>query len=400
MNASSATRRTAPIPGLAASFVVMTATAAAAAATPAAAPPASPQWPAPPANGEMGFVISTFGVAVYPGKDACPSGLSPMVRDNFLTTVSAEERERLQKPENEPELTQRWKAYGFSPDKRMNVCANYDKFDDHPLYKMVQSKVAYGVNLEDATGAKAHDPYVCPHEKFVSPAGAKGIDNQYYRAVGCERNWRAADGGVGADMVIGYKNALMSDYTIVMLLRNVHSFVRDDNVEVILATSPDKPIADTKQNFIRNASYQVTPNPHWRNVLHGHIINGVLTTDPADIVLQRQLGNKPRVHTIPIDWDFDRSRLQLTLKPDGTVDGILGGYVPLITFMFQQIGGGPGSVVVADIDCASQFLTIKAMADGERDPKTNQCHRISTAMHVEAVPAFVFDHTTTTAQAK
>src|SRR5579862_2247701 len=124
MNAGSATRRTAPITGLVASFVVMTATAAGAPAADSptvAAPPASPQWPAPPANGEMGFVISTFGVAVYPGKDACPNGLSPMVRDNFLTTVSAEERERLQKPENEPELTQRWKAYGFSPDKRMNV---------------------------------------------------------------------------------------------------------------------------------------------------------------------------------------------------------------------------------------------------------------------------------------
>jgi hypothetical protein len=329
--------------------------------------------------------------------DACPNGLSNMVRDNFLSTLPAAERARLLKPENEPELTKDWKAYGFSPDHRMNVCANYDKFD-HPLYKTVQNKIAYGLTLDGDSGGKPSDPYFCAHEKFVSPTGEKGVDNQYYRALGCERNWRAADGGVGADMAIGYRNALMSDYTIVMILRNVHSLVNDDNVEVVLASSQDRPIVDTQQNFIRNASYQVTTNPHWRNVLHGHIVNGVLTTDSKEIVLERQLGVHPR--GVPTDWNFARSRLQLTIRPDGTLDGVLGGYVPLTAFMLQQIGGGAGTVTVADIDCASQYRTIQALADGERDPATGQCHRISSAMHVEAVPAFVFDHTTTTAAAK
>jgi hypothetical protein len=375
-----------------ATFMILMASGAA-----SAGPATSAQLPALPASGEMGFVISTFGVAVHPGKEACPNGLSNMVRDNFLSTLPPAERERLLKPENEPELTKDWKAYGFSPDHRMNVCANYDKFD-HPLYKTVQNKIAYGLNLDGDSSGKPNDPYVCPHEKFTSPMGEKGIDNQYYRALGCERNWRAADGGVGADMAMGYKNSLMSDYTIVMILRNVHSLVNDDNVEVILASSRDKPIVDTQQNFIRNASYQVTTNPHWRNVLHGHIVNGVLTTDPKDVVLERQLGVRPR--GVPTDWDFARSRLQLAFKPDGTLDGIVGGYVPLTAFMLQQIGGGAGTVTVADIDCASQYLTIKALADGERDATTGQCHRISSAMHIEAVPAFVFDQTTTTADAK
>jgi hypothetical protein len=376
-----------------ASFMILMASGAT-----GAAPPASAQLPAPPANGEMGFVFSTFVDAVYPGmQDACPNGTANMVRDNFLSTLPPAERERLLKPENEPELTKDWKAYGFSPDHRMNVCGNYDKFD-HPLYKTVQSKIAYGVNLDgDASGESPHDPYVCPHQKFTSPMGEKGIDNQYYRAMGCERNHRGPDGKIG-DILIGDKSALMSDYTIVMILRNVHSLVNDDNVEVILASSQDKPIVDTQQNFIRNASYQVTTNPHWRNVLHGHIVNGVLTTDPKDVVLERQLGNRPR--GVPTDWNFARSRLQFAFKPDGTLDGVIGGYVPLIMYMLQAIGGSAGSVTVADIDCASQYRTIKALADGERDPATGQCNRISSAMHIEAVPAYVFDHSTTTADVK
>jgi hypothetical protein len=348
----------------------------------------APQLPKPPANGEMAFVISNLLPAVYPGKDACPNGTANMVRDNFLSTVSPAERARLLKPENEPELTAKWKAYGFSADHRMNVCANYDKFD-HPLYKTVQSKIAYGLDLDNDASGKPNDPYVCPHQNFVGPTGEKGVDNQAYRALGCERNERAADGGVGGD-VSGYRSFLMSDYTIVMILRNVHSLVNDDNVEVIFASSPNQPITDSQQNFIHDASYQVTTNPRWRNVLHGHIHNGVLQTDTHDIVLTRPigLGGSRGLHQ---EWDFARGRVEFTFKPDGTLDGVIDGYAPLTMMMQYEIYGGAGTVTVADDDCASKYRTLKAMADGERDPKTGQCNRISTVLKLEAVPAFVFD---------
>jgi hypothetical protein len=235
----------------------------------------------------------------------------------------------------------------------------------------------------------------------VSPTGEKGVDNQAYRALGCERNWRAADGVNPGEIHIGYKDSIMSDYTIVLILHNVHSLVNDDNVDVILASSPDKPITDSQQNFIRDASYQVMKDPRWRNVLHGHIHNGVLTTETKDILLQRPigLGGNRGLRSV---YDFARGKLELTFKPDGTVEGVMGGYAPLITFMQQEIFGGAGTVTVADIDCSSQYVTLKKLADGERDPTTGQCNRISTVMQVDAVPAFVFDQaaTTKTAAAK
>jgi hypothetical protein len=381
-------------------FACGTAAQAATSSAATSAPASSAQSPAPPASGELGFVLSTFVDAIYPGmKDACPDGLANMVRDNFLSTLPPEERARLLKPENEIELTKRWKDYGFSADHKMNVCSNYDKFD-HPLYKTVQSKISYGLDLDGDASGKPNDSYVCPHQNFTGPAGEKGVDNQYYRAIGCERNHRGPDGKVG-DILIGDKSALMSDYTIVILLRNVHSLVNDDNVEVILASSQDLPIADSQQNFIRDASYHVTANPHWRNVLHGHIHDGVLTTDSKDIVLQRQLGIGAR-RGRPVDWDFARSKLRLTFNPDGTLSGVMGGYVPLTMYMLQAIGGGAGTVTVGNQDCNSQYRTIKALADGERDPATGQCNRISDARLIEATPAFVFDQIagTKTAAAK
>ena len=81
---------------------------------------------------------------------------------------------------------------------------------------------------------------------------------------------------------------------------------------------------------------------------------------------------------------------------------MIGGYAPLETFIQYEIYGGAGTVTVADMDCSSQYRTLKALADGDRDPKTGQCNRISTVLKVEAVPAFVFDQPagTKTAAAK
>jgi hypothetical protein len=126
----------------------------------------------------------------------------------------------------------------------------------------------------------------------------------------------------------------------------------------------------------------------------------VLTTDPKDIVLTRPVGIGGRPNGKGSEWDFARGKLQLAFKADGTLDGVIGGYVPLTMYMVHQIGGGAGTVTVGDIDCSSQYRTLQAMADGDRDPATGQCHRISSAIHIEAVPAYVFDHATTTAATK
>jgi hypothetical protein len=357
---------------------------------------ASTPLPAPPASGEMGYVFSLFVPAVYPGmKDNCPNGASNMVRENFLASLPSEERERLLKPENEPELTTRWKAYGVPGPGRRNLCSNFDEFPDHPLYKTVQGKISYGLKLDNSDGKS--DPYVCPHEKFTSPTGEKGVDNQMYRALGCQREWRGADGKIG-DVLPGYKGLLATgEYTFVMILRNVHSLVKDDDVEVVLASTADKPIVDTQQNFIYKASYHVIANPSFRTVLHGHIVNGVLTTDSKDVQLYRPVtqGSGKKMAELFV-WDFARSRLQFTFKPDGSLEGVMGGYAPLTLFMPNEIGGGAGTVTVADIDCASQFNTVKKLADGERDPRTGQCSRISTAFLMAAVPAFVMDQSAAT----
>jgi hypothetical protein len=356
--------------------------------------PAS-QIPNLPANGEMTFVLSDLSPLVYPGWDACPTGWARTNKEQFLATVSAEEQTRLLKPENETELTGKWKASTSGPENT-NVCSNYDRFPNRALQATVQNKVAYGVNLDGTQDGMPKDSYFCPHEKFESPLGERGIDNQAYRAHGCSRIYRGPGGGEAEASVAGKGQVTTGQFTAVMILRGVDSWVHDDHVEVILASSDQQPIVDNQHNFARSASYNVSNNPRWRNVLHGEIVNGVLTTDSKDILLLRTRGlkgYKPKPGAgSNWDWDFEKARLRLAFRPDGTLEGVLGAYELPVDLLHAMIGGGRGTAQIAGIDCAAMFNTLMKLADGGRDPNTGQCTRDSTAYRVTATPAFVFDH--------
>lgn len=51
--------------------------------------------PTAPAKGEMGFVLTEFAPAIYQDKGDCPDGLANTVKENYLQTLSPDERKRL-----------------------------------------------------------------------------------------------------------------------------------------------------------------------------------------------------------------------------------------------------------------------------------------------------------------
>jgi hypothetical protein len=369
---------------------------------PAAAAGAAVAVPAPPSNGELGFVFSTFGYAVYPGMaDNCPEGYANTISENYMASLSPAEHARLSRPENEKEYDKNWKAYARGPNNT-NLCTNYDQFPDRPLQKLLQGKTAYGVDLDgdDGRGAKLHD--TCPHQSFVSPDGEPGVDNQSYRAMGCIRGWRAPDGSPGDVMRYQQERVNTGEYTTVLLLRGVQSLLNDDDVEVILASSLDRPILDMQAHFVTGATYKISDNPRWRNVLHGHIHNGILTTDEREIVVRQPVydGEKgPRLART--EWIFHHARLRLAIQPDGSLQGVVGGYMAPLLFFDRGASSGVGATDIVNYDCASSYNTLLKLADGGRDPKTGQCTTISTAFLIKAVAAYVNDtHPAKTAAAK
>ena len=366
--------------------------------SPAEAQVAPANLPAPSASGEMGFVVSYFIQPVIQGADACPQGTTPKLRDAYLARQSPEERARLSLKENEGELVRLWQADVFGPNGT-NICSQPDMFPNRALGHTVQSKFAWGMNL-DGESKNAND--TCAHENFQTPTGEQGIDNQEYRAMGCMLEWRGVD-GVAGDQEVGMKQFHASgEWTQVILVRGVNSLQNDDSVEVVYANTPDRPSVDSSGKFLPGASFAVSDKaPRNRNVLRGRITNGVLTTAPQDIVLTQTWGQGGArdIRGNRSKFDFRKARLRLEFQSDGSVTGMLGGYQPIFDVIQSPAIGGVGSALVAGIDCAANLRTLQSMADGIRDPRTGKCAGVSTAMRIRAVPAFVTDvpHATRTA---
>ena len=355
--------------------------------TPADASPRPLALPAPPANGVMGFVVETFFQPVVQGKDACPQGTALKLRDAYLATLPAAEREQLQRKESEAELTRRWQSYAFGPNGT-NVCSQPDMFE-RPLQRTVQSKMSWGLDLD---GGASDD--TCAHDNFTTPTGERGIDNQEYRAMGCTLEWRGVD-GIAGDAQVGMRQFIASgEWTQVIQLRGVDSLQNDNDVEVVYANTPDRPMADGKGRFLRGATFTISDKlPRHRNVLRGRIVDGVLTTDPADIALAQTWGQGGArdIRGNRTKWDYRKGRLRLAFQPDGSLVGVLGGYRPLFDVTVSPAIGGAGSALVAGIDCAQVLATLRHYADGLKNPKTGKCEGVSSAQSIQAIPAFVND---------
>ena len=354
---------------------------------PAVAQAPGSSLPAPPADGVMGFVVSRFIPPIVPGKEACPGGPSPKLRDAYLASLDPAERERLSRKENEKELERNWKLTAFGPDNT-NICSQPDRFD-RPLLSTVQSKLAIGLDLDRGKNGSG-----CAHEEFGSPSGDQGIDNQHYRVMGCKLEWRGVD-GMPSDQAVGTRQFHASgEWTQVILLRGIDSLQNDDDVQVVYGNTPDRPFIDSKGNFLAGATFTISDKPpRHRNVLKARIVDGVLTTVPARIELTQTWGQGGArdIRGNRGKYDFHEGMLRLTFQPDGTLKGLVGGYQPLFDAILSPSLGGAGSAVVAGIDCAAELKTLRKYADGMRDPKTGQCTGISSAMQIDAVPAFVND---------
>ncbi|WP_240198058.1 hypothetical protein [Novosphingobium sp. P6W] len=345
------------------------------------------QLPDAPANGIMGFVVQDFVPPVIQGNDACPVGTTPKMREAYLATLSPDERTRLERKENEPELTKRWQATVFGSNGT-NICSQPDQFD-RPVLQTLQSSHARGLDLDgDAPGES------CSHQEFAAPDGRTGIDNQEYRVMGCTLEWRGKD-GIGGDQLTGMRQFHASgEWTQVILLRGVDSLQHDDDVEVIYGNTPDRPQLDNHGNFLPDYSFTISDKaPRHRNVLRGRIDNGVLTTAAQDIKLTQTWGQGGArdIRGARTAYDLRGAKLRLTFQSDGSVRGLVGGYRPVFDVIQSPAIGGAGAALAAGIDCAGLLATLHKYADGIRDPKTGKCSGVSSAMDIYAVRAFVND---------
>jgi hypothetical protein len=165
--------------------------------------------------------------------------------------------------------------------------------------------------------------------------------------------------------------------------------MNDDNAVVEIGYSPDRIIRDARGQLARDYSYRL-PRTTQYTKLKARVRGGVVETEQ---VAALHMPRMAWIYDQTGDAFFRQGKLRLTIKPDGTMAGVVAGYRDWRDVYnqntFAQSGGEQG--VREHEDAIALYYALKRHADGMKDPATGRYLGISTAYRITAAPAFVVD---------
>ena len=249
---------------------------------------------------------------------------------------------------------------------------------EDPGQPQVTSRIGDGFNLDGKI--KGSD--------FVSPDGERGIDNNLYRAWGCDAPWRG-NGNATLDL---RANDKMQDglYTMVIRLSGNNDPMNDDDAVVEIGYSPDKIVKDARNAVAIDYSYRIL-QPEQYTRLKARIKNGVVETEQVEHL------HSPRIawfYDQTGDTDFTKGKIRLTLAPDGlSATGLIGGYRNWRDLYaentFAQDGGQQG--IREHEDHVALYYALRRNADGMFNSRTGRNDGISSAYRLRMSAAYVVD---------
>jgi len=313
-------------------------------------------------DGRIGYVMTERRWAVYEtpdGKAECPQGFNSGPREQF------------------DELFPKGKVYTEMESRLMREGRTFhlkNSKDPFPFYE-AQGPRSYGVDLDGKTG---------PND-YQGPEGEPGIDNQLYRAIGCIAAYRM--GGVVSffdtdDMYGNAYNRWLIELT------GVDDMVNDDEVTVTTYRGLNELHRDgTGAAFAPGSTQQI--DARWGksfvSQLKGKIVNGVLTTEPIDLL--KWPNSQPGVFSGY--YVMRGSRLQLDLT-DRAARGLLAGYVDVESFSHQlNTNWATHHQSYGQLSAASLHRALRRLADGYADAKTGVNTAISSAVQLSFVQAYL-----------
>lgn len=326
------------------------------------------------------FVISWLTQAVYSEDGDCPGGVEPTIDEMFrrnlvqLGKTPAEIEELMSKLKGGSFVSPIYDVLvhrGRINGKPVNVYDNPTSVPD-PKIHTVAGKFAPGFNL-DGKGAGAPGSFEDPvtHEK--------GVDNQYFRALGCFTTHRAVPPArpLHWEYVWGAERLSMRAWLISISGANLR---KDGDVTVTFNKALSPVMINANGQPQRDQTFRLDPNPRTRNMFKAKLQNGVITLKGGTFDM---LGT-PLL--IP-HWQIKNLHLRLQFNRDGTLGGLMGGYQgwPQIYFMYG-IGAWSFESMVG-VNVPGIYYALRRLADADPDPKTGQNMSISVAYRIDAQPA-------------
>jgi hypothetical protein len=311
---------------------------------------------------------------IDPGTD-CPQGTNPEV-DWIKVLMDAgytrEEALWLRNPANptrSPIHGQNQMA--FRGKDRANVYTNPTSTPDSGLVG-VSGTIAEGLNLDgdEKTG-------------FTSPTGEKGIDNNFYKALGCWKTYRGPPRLSSGALQFNDAMRNGSWTTLIVVSGKGTDPMNDRKITVGFYVSDDKMVKDGNGNIARDYTFRIKPHAKFEAVLPARSVNGrIISTGPADIMLRNPAYDR--------DLELLRARVDLTMKPDGALKGYVGGYRPWEPIYRGWVNArGPVIEALTWVQLPSVYYALRRNADYSPKGSKGEKTHISYALRVDALPAYV-----------
>lgn len=333
--------------------------------------------PAAAAPWSHAYVIEAFEPAFYlgapegdavPGTD-CPEGAAPefdwqkLLRTAWRTDADVA---RIMNPEN-PQRATNGGYRGPAPD--INVYAQPWTVPDDGVPEVVGT-IAYGFDLDgDARNG------------FTSPDGKiRGVDNAYYRTVGCLMAWRGPSrlGHHQKYVVDGMRDG---QFTMLMVVSGTGADPDNDpDVRVGFYTSRDKMAKDANGGIAADYTFRIdNGKAALQSVVKARTVNGAIETQaPSDISTRN-------IDRIPLHLKQAKMRFEKT--PEGLV-GLIGGYRSINDYYVDWQTGGAIFELTMHINTPAVWYALHRNADALPNAHGENT-AISTAYRYYARPAFV-----------
>lgn len=324
-----------------------------------------------PSGKTIGLALSAFDFAFNQSEDGaaeCPNGLVFSERDNWEALFPSRRA-------RESHLNRCGSMENRGPNCESALAAPELTTDPLP-FREPQTRIAEGFDLDGETNGQ-ETAATCAHKPFVSPDGRPGIDNQYYRLLGCHVMFQKRR--TPASLVRRFIREHRVFWSLVEIT-GVESERNDDEVVVTLYRSRDRKVTDGEDRSVAwqtlRVDEDVPPQP-----LRGRIIEGELVTDPADLVID---GTREETRL----W-LRGASFRLKLTRDGA-QGWRVGYVDVPQLwqsyasflrsdrMLKGTGSGP-----------SAHAAMYRLADGYKAATTGTCTALSSARKLEFVRVFI-----------
>jgi hypothetical protein len=311
---------------------------------------------------------------IDPGTD-CPKGTNPeidwikILMDAGYTREEAQWLRNPANPTRSPIHGQNQMA--FRGKNRANVYTNPTSTPDPGLVG-VSGTIAEGLNLDGdvKTG-------------FTSPTGEKGIDNNFYKTLGCWKTYRGPPRLSSGALTFNDSMRNGSWTTVIVVSGKGADPMNDKNVKVGFYASDDKMVKDGNGNIARDYSFRIKPHAKYEGIVPARSVNGrIISTRPADIMLRNPAYDR--------DLELLRARIDLTIQPDGALKGYVGGYRPWEPIYRGWVNArGPVIEALTWVQLPAVYYALKRNADYSPKGSKGEKTHISYALRVSAIPAYV-----------